>query len=82
METRRQFIKTKLGLSRTLEGYFGGHRCNQMLHSTALEGRKRIDRGLHNFKEIGTVYYDASIITIEEMKDALRKAGTRQGTVK
>ena len=47
-----------------------------------LEGIKRIDKGFHNFKEINTVYYDASIITIEEMQDALRKAGTYWGTVK
>lgn len=47
-----------------------------------LEGVKRVDKGFHNFKEINTVYYDASIITIEEMADALRKAGTYQGTVK
>ena len=47
-----------------------------------LEGIKRVDKGFHNFKEINTVYYDASIITIEEMADALRKAGTYQGTVK
>ena len=47
-----------------------------------LEGINRIDKGFHNFKEINTVYYDASIITIEEMEGALRKAGTYQGTVK
>ena len=47
-----------------------------------LEGIKRIDKGFHNSKEINTVYYEASKITIEEMEDALRKAGTYQGTVK
>ena len=47
-----------------------------------LEGIKRIDKGFHNFKEINAVYYEASTITIEEMEDALRKAGTYQGTVK
>jgi copper chaperone CopZ len=47
-----------------------------------LEGVKRIDKGFHNFKEINTVYYDASIITVEEIADALKKAGTYQGTVK
>ena len=47
-----------------------------------LEGIKRIDKGFHNFKEINTVYYDASTITIEEMEEALRKAGTYVGTLK
>jgi hypothetical protein len=47
-----------------------------------LEGIKRIKKGFHNSKEINTVYYDASTITIEEMEDALRKTGTYQGTVK
>jgi len=45
-----------------------------------LEGIKRIDKGFHNFKEINTVYYDASIITVEEMEDALKKSGTYRGT--
>jgi hypothetical protein len=47
-----------------------------------LEGIKRIDKGFHNFKEINTVYYEASTITIEEMEDALKKSGTYRGTVK
>jgi hypothetical protein len=48
-----------------------------------LEGIKRIDKGFHNSKEINTVYYyEASKITIEEMEDALRKAGTYQGIIK
>jgi hypothetical protein len=47
-----------------------------------LEGIKRIDKGFHNFKEINTVYYDASTITVEEMEDALKKEGTYQGSVK
>ena len=47
-----------------------------------LEGIKRIEKGFHNSKEINTVYYEASKITIEEMENALRKAGTYQGTVK
>jgi len=51
----------------------------------ALEGReeiKKIDKGFQNLKEINTVYYDASAITIEEMEEALKKAGTYLGTVK
>jgi len=47
-----------------------------------LKGIKRIDKGFHNFKEINTVYYDASTITIEEMEEALRKSGTYLGTIK
>ena len=47
-----------------------------------LEGIQQVDRGFHNFKEINTVYYDPSSVTIEEMEDALRKAGTYRGTVK
>jgi hypothetical protein len=47
-----------------------------------LEGIKRIDKGFYNSKEINTVYYDASKITIEEMEDALKKSGTYRGTVK
>ena len=47
-----------------------------------LEGIKRIEKGFHNSKEINTVYYESSKITIEEMEDALKKAGTYIGTVK
>jgi len=47
-----------------------------------LEGIKRVVKGFHNFKEINTVYYEASKINIEKMEDALRKAGTYRGTVK
>ena len=47
-----------------------------------LEGIRRIQKGFHNAKEINTVYYESSKITIEEMVDALKKAGTYLGTVK
>ena len=47
-----------------------------------LEGVKRIEKGFHNAKEINTVYYESSKITIEEMEDALKKAGTYLGTVR
>ena len=46
-----------------------------------LEGVKRIDKGFRHFKETNTVYYDATIITVEEMEGALKKAGTYQGTM-
>ena len=45
-----------------------------------LNGIERIDRGFRNFKEINTVYYDASKITVQEMETALKKAGTYLGT--
>ena len=47
-----------------------------------LNGIERIDRGFRNFKEINTVYYDASKITVQEMETALKKAGTYLGTAK
>ena len=47
-----------------------------------LEGIKRIDKGFQNLKEINTVYYDSSAITIEEMEEALKKSGTYLETVK
>ena len=47
-----------------------------------LEGIMRIEKGFHNFKEINSVYYEASTITIKEMEEALKKAGTYRGTVK
>jgi hypothetical protein len=47
-----------------------------------LEGIKRIEKGFHNSKEINAVYYESSKITVEEMEDALKKAGTYLGTAK
>jgi hypothetical protein len=41
---------------------------------------KKVGRGFRNSKEMNTVYYDPSVITIEEMEDALEKAGTFLGT--
>ena len=37
-----------------------------------LEGIKRIDKGFRHFKETNTVYYDVTIITVEEMEGALK----------
>jgi len=37
---------------------------------------KKVEKGFRYFKEINTVYYDPTIITIEEMEKALKKAGT------
>ncbi len=47
-----------------------------------LKGVNRVERGLWNSKEIDTVYYNPSLITIEEMETALKKAGTYLGTLK
>jgi len=41
---------------------------------------KRVEKGVRNFKEINTAYYDPAIVSIEEMEAALRKAGTYLGT--
>jgi hypothetical protein len=43
---------------------------------------KRVERGFRKSKEINTVYYDPSLITIEEMEMALKKTGTYLGTLK
>ena len=47
-----------------------------------LPGVKKIEKGFHNFKEINTVYYDSALLTVGEMEQALKKAGTYIGTVK
>ena len=50
-----------------------------------LNGIKKVDKGIQRsklwFKEINTVVYDPEVITIEEMKSALEKAGTYKGIV-
>jgi len=46
-----------------------------------LKGVKRVEKGFRYLKEINTVYYDPAEITIEEMRTALKKAGTYVGTV-
>jgi hypothetical protein len=38
-----------------------------------------VKNGWHNLKEINTVYYDPSKVTMEEMEAALKKAHTYQG---
>jgi len=47
-----------------------------------LKGVKKVDKGFRYLRETNTVYYDAEIITIEEMEMALKKAGTYVETVK
>ena len=46
-----------------------------------LKGVQKVEKGFRNFKEINTVYYDPSVITIEEMEMALKKVGTYLGTL-
>ena len=46
-----------------------------------LNGVISVEKGFLSSKEINTVFYDPSIITIKEMKKALKNAGTYQGMV-
>jgi copper chaperone CopZ len=51
----------------------------------ALEGLKgvnKVEKGFRSFREINTVYYYPSVITIEEMERALKRAGTYVDTVR
>lgn len=51
----------------------------------ALEGRKgirRVTSGWKGFREINTVYYDPSEISIKEMEKALKESGTYKETIK
>jgi hypothetical protein len=43
---------------------------------------KRVEKGFRLFKEINTVYYDPTVITIEEMETSLKNAGTYQKTLR
>jgi hypothetical protein len=45
-----------------------------------LKGVRLVEKGFRGFKETNTVYYDASVIAIEEMEAALKKSGTYRGT--
>ena len=47
-----------------------------------LQGVNKVDKGMHGFREINTVYYDPELITIEEMETALKEAGTYVGIEK
>lgn len=47
-----------------------------------LEGVNKVTIGFRYFREIDTVYYDPTVITVEEMEEALKKAGTYVGTEK
>jgi hypothetical protein len=45
-----------------------------------LQGVQKVERGFHGSKEINTVWYDSTVVTIEEMETALKNAGTYLGT--
>jgi len=47
-----------------------------------LPGVKRIEKGFQSSKEINTVYYDPSLLTVAEMEQILKKSGTYIGTAK
>jgi hypothetical protein len=44
------------------------------------EGVKKVTRGWRGSTEINTVYYDPSKITVEEMEEVLKRAGTYRKT--
>jgi copper chaperone CopZ len=45
-----------------------------------LPGVKKVTSGWRGFTEINTVVYDAAVITVERMEEALRKAETYRKT--
>ena len=45
-----------------------------------LRGVEKVDKGWRDGREINTVHYDPSEITVEEMVEALTRAGTYRGT--
>ena len=44
-----------------------------------LNGTSHVTKGFKNFKEINTVFYDPKQISIEDMVNALKAAGTYRG---
>ena len=46
-----------------------------------LEGVRQVTSGFRGYREISTVVYDPQTITVQEMVDALKRAGTYRGTV-
>lgn len=47
-----------------------------------LQGVKLVNNGFRNFKETNTVWYNPAEISIDEMEQALKDAGTYLGTAK
>jgi hypothetical protein len=46
-----------------------------------MPGVIKVEKGFRFFKEVDTVYYDPSQITVERMEKALKQAGTYRETV-
>jgi copper chaperone CopZ len=46
-----------------------------------VSGVLRVERGFRAFREINTVYYDPRLVSVEQMEQALKKAGTYTETV-
>ncbi|UCF92521.1 MAG: heavy-metal-associated domain-containing protein [Desulfobacterales bacterium] len=47
-----------------------------------LKGVQRVKKGFRGSKETNTVYYDPTVLTVEEMEAALKHAGTYRGTLR
>ncbi len=47
-----------------------------------IPGVIRIEKGFRSFREIDTVYYDPTAITVEKMENALKQAGTYRETIR
>ena len=45
-----------------------------------LRGVKKVDKGFRDGREVNTVSYDPTEITVEKMVEALTRAGTYRGT--
>jgi copper chaperone CopZ len=41
-----------------------------------IKGVTRVERGFRNFREINTVYYDPKLVSLGDLEQALKKAGT------
>ncbi len=46
-----------------------------------MPGVLRIEKGFRSFREIDTVYYDPTVITVEKMENTLKQAGTYRETI-
>ncbi len=46
-----------------------------------MPGVIRIEKGFRSFREIDTVYYDSTVITVEKMENTLKQAGTYRETI-
>jgi len=47
-----------------------------------MPGVIRIEKGFRSFREIDTVYYDPTVITVEKMENTLKQAGTYRETIR